>query len=100
MNNLTENFWETRYRQNIGKMTGICYRYVASRQVAEDLAHDAEEEIQELTNKHTKTVDDVVSEKEVDIKLLLAWKNKSTVYSTLLSTIAVLIITEIVKGHL
>jgi ribosome recycling factor len=35
--------------------------------LSEDLAHDAEEEIQQLTNKHTKAVDDVVNEKEVDI---------------------------------
>lgn len=35
--------------------------------LSEDLAHDAEEEIQQLTNMHTKTVDDVVNEKEVDI---------------------------------
>jgi ribosome recycling factor len=35
--------------------------------LSEDLAHDAEEDIQQITNKHTKTVDDVVSEKEVDI---------------------------------
>ncbi len=37
----TQNFWETTYRQNIGKMIGICYRYVRNRQIAEDLAHDA-----------------------------------------------------------
>jgi ribosome recycling factor len=35
--------------------------------LSEDLARDAEEEIQQLTNKHNKIVDDVVSEKEVDI---------------------------------
>jgi RNA polymerase sigma factor (sigma-70 family) len=34
-------FWETIYRQNIGKMIGICYRYTANRQLSEDLAHDA-----------------------------------------------------------
>jgi RNA polymerase sigma factor (sigma-70 family) len=38
---LKEEFWETTYQQNISKMTGICYRYVVSRQIAEDLAHDA-----------------------------------------------------------
>lgn len=36
-----QNFWETTYLQNIGKMIGICYRYVRNRQIAEDLAHDA-----------------------------------------------------------
>jgi ribosome recycling factor len=35
--------------------------------LSEDLARDAEEEIQQLTNKHSKSVDDVVNEKEVDI---------------------------------
>ncbi|HEY1055541.1 MAG TPA: RNA polymerase sigma factor, partial [Emticicia sp.] len=37
----TQNFWETAYKQNIGKMLGICYRYVRDKQIAEDLAHDA-----------------------------------------------------------
>jgi RNA polymerase sigma factor (sigma-70 family) len=37
----TDKFWETAYRQNIGKMIGICYRYTTNRQLAEDLAHDA-----------------------------------------------------------
>ncbi|MBA4854062.1 RNA polymerase sigma factor [Emticicia sp. BO119] len=37
----TQNFWETTYKQNIGKMLGICYRYVRDKQIAEDLAHDA-----------------------------------------------------------
>jgi RNA polymerase sigma factor (sigma-70 family) len=37
----TEKFWETTYRNQISKMIGICYRYVANRQAAEDLAHDA-----------------------------------------------------------
>ena len=41
MTELTEKFWETIYREQIGRMIGICYRYVANRQVAEDLAHDA-----------------------------------------------------------
>lgn len=35
--------------------------------LSEDLARDLEEEIQQLTNKHSNTVDDVVGEKEVDI---------------------------------
>lgn len=35
--------------------------------LSEDLARDAENEIQELTNRHSKTVDDVVNEKEIDI---------------------------------
>lgn len=37
----TQNFWETAYKQNIGKMLGICYRYVRDKQIAEDLTHDA-----------------------------------------------------------
>ncbi|MDO1451245.1 sigma-70 family RNA polymerase sigma factor [Rhodocytophaga aerolata] len=37
----TEKFWDTIYRQNIRKLTGICYRYTASYPLAEDLAHDA-----------------------------------------------------------
>jgi ribosome recycling factor len=35
--------------------------------LSKDLAHDAEVEIQNLTNKHSDTVDEVVKEKEVDI---------------------------------
>ena len=35
--------------------------------LSEDLAHDAEEQILQLTNKHAKTIDDIVNEKEVDI---------------------------------
>jgi RNA polymerase sigma factor (sigma-70 family) len=38
---LTETFWETTYKQNIGRMTGICYRYTGDRETAGDLAHDA-----------------------------------------------------------
>lgn len=34
-------FWTRKYRQNIGKMIGVCYRYVLDRDLAEDLAHDA-----------------------------------------------------------
>ena len=41
MTELNEKFWETIYQEQIGRMIGICYRYVANRQVAEDLAHDA-----------------------------------------------------------
>ena len=41
MTQLMQNFWETAYKQNIGKMLGICYGYVRDKQVAEDLAHDA-----------------------------------------------------------
>lgn len=37
----TTKFWEAIYSRNIGKMIGICYRYTANRQLAEDLAHDA-----------------------------------------------------------
>ena len=35
--------------------------------LSEDLARDAENDIQELTNKYSKTVDEIVKEKEVDI---------------------------------
>ncbi|MBR5644280.1 MAG: sigma-70 family RNA polymerase sigma factor [Salinivirgaceae bacterium] len=38
---LTTDFWTKAYNRNIGKLTGVCYRYVADRQLAEDLAHDA-----------------------------------------------------------
>jgi RNA polymerase sigma factor (sigma-70 family) len=34
-------FWTSAYRNNIGKMIGVCYRYTMDRQTAEDLAHDA-----------------------------------------------------------
>lgn len=37
----TTDFWTKAYNRNIGKLTGVCYRYVADRQLAEDLAHDA-----------------------------------------------------------
>jgi RNA polymerase sigma factor (sigma-70 family) len=37
----TAKFWEAIYNRNIRKMIGICYRYTANRQLAEDLAHDA-----------------------------------------------------------
>lgn len=37
----TTDFWTKAYNRNIDKMTGVCYRYVADRQLAEDLAHDA-----------------------------------------------------------
>jgi hypothetical protein len=37
----TAKFWEAIYSRNIAKMIGICYRYTANRQLAEDLAHDA-----------------------------------------------------------
>ena len=41
MIDLTEKFWKEAYQTHIGKMIGICFRYVANRQAAEDLAHDA-----------------------------------------------------------
>jgi len=41
MDQLSSNSWETIYRQNIARMTGICYRYTRNRQTAEDLAHEA-----------------------------------------------------------
>lgn len=34
-------FWAEQYRQHIGKMVGVCYRYVADWTLAEDLAQDA-----------------------------------------------------------
>ena len=37
----TKQFWTRIYEKNIGKMVGVCYRYVGDHAVAEDLAHDA-----------------------------------------------------------
>ena len=37
----TKQFWTRIYEKNIGKMVGVCYRYVGDLAVAEDLAHDA-----------------------------------------------------------
>jgi RNA polymerase sigma-70 factor (ECF subfamily) len=34
-------FWTKQYRSHIGKMVGVCYRYVSDWPLAEDLAHDA-----------------------------------------------------------
>ncbi len=34
-------FWAKEYQRNIGKMVGVCYRYVGDWQLAEDLAQDA-----------------------------------------------------------
>lgn len=34
-------FWSEQYRRHIGKMVGVCYRYVADWALAEDLAQDA-----------------------------------------------------------
>lgn len=36
-----EEFWAKQYKSHIGKMVGVCYRYVGDWQVAEDLAQDA-----------------------------------------------------------
>ncbi|MBO4489688.1 MAG: sigma-70 family RNA polymerase sigma factor [Bacteroidales bacterium] len=36
-----QRFWTRAYQRNIGKMIGVCYRYVGNRALAEDLAHDA-----------------------------------------------------------
>ncbi|MCF0062810.1 RNA polymerase sigma factor [Dyadobacter chenwenxiniae] len=41
MDNISKHFWEDAYRQNIGKMIAVCWRYTHDRQTAEDLAHDA-----------------------------------------------------------
>jgi ribosome recycling factor len=37
------------------------------KELSEDLRHDAEEEIQELTNSHTKLIDDIIKHKETEI---------------------------------
>ncbi len=37
----TTDFWTKAYNRNISKLTGVCYRYVADHQLAEDLAQDA-----------------------------------------------------------
>lgn len=37
----TKQFWTRIYQKNIGKMVGVCYRYVGDHAVAEDLAHEA-----------------------------------------------------------
>lgn len=34
-------FWAREYKRNIGKIVGVCYRYVADWDLAEDLAQDA-----------------------------------------------------------
>jgi RNA polymerase sigma factor (sigma-70 family) len=36
-----KQFWTKAYQRNIGKMVGVCSRYVGDRAVAEDLAHEA-----------------------------------------------------------
>ena len=36
-----KSFWTKKYKQNIAKMIGVCYRYVPVRETAEDIAHDA-----------------------------------------------------------
>ena len=36
-----KQFWTKAYQRNIGKMVGMCCRYVGDRSVAEDLAHEA-----------------------------------------------------------
>lgn len=36
-----KTFWTREYQRNIGKMIGVCYRYVPDRATAEDLAHSA-----------------------------------------------------------
>src|ERR1041384_2417276 len=41
MDNLSQEFWEAAYRQQIDRMIGVCYRYTQNKQVAEDLAHHA-----------------------------------------------------------
>lgn len=41
MKNEINTFWKRTYQKQIGKMIGVCYRYVQDRATAEDLAHDA-----------------------------------------------------------
>ncbi len=41
MDQSSSKSWETVYRENIARLTGICYRYAGNRQTAEDLAHEA-----------------------------------------------------------
>ena len=36
-----QQFWTRTSQKNLGKMIGVCYRYVGDRSVAEDLAHEA-----------------------------------------------------------
>ena len=38
---LTKDFWEKAYRENASRLIGVCRRYVADSDLAEDLAHDA-----------------------------------------------------------
>lgn len=44
-------FWAKQYRSHIGKMVGVCYRYVGDWPLAEDLAHDAF--LKAIENGHT-----------------------------------------------
>jgi RNA polymerase sigma factor (sigma-70 family) len=39
--NLTREYWEKVYRENASKIVGICFRYVADKELAEDLMQDA-----------------------------------------------------------
>ena len=54
MTDFTDKFWDTNYRKQIGKLIGICYRYVSNQQVAEDLAHDAFVESGLITKNNNK----------------------------------------------
>ncbi|MBR4134879.1 MAG: sigma-70 family RNA polymerase sigma factor [Bacteroidales bacterium] len=38
---MTKSFWTRQYQRHIDEMIGLCYRYVANRETAEDLAHNA-----------------------------------------------------------
>ncbi|MBO4489488.1 MAG: sigma-70 family RNA polymerase sigma factor [Bacteroidales bacterium] len=38
---MTKSFWTRQYQKHINEMIGVCYRYVANRETAEDLAHNA-----------------------------------------------------------
>ncbi len=39
--NFDKNFWEDTYQRNIGKLIGLCYRYVGNKEISEDIAHNS-----------------------------------------------------------
>ncbi|MCB0655277.1 MAG: RNA polymerase sigma factor [Saprospiraceae bacterium] len=41
MKDQTSTFWEELYRNNIGTLIAVCYRYTGNRPLSEDLAHEA-----------------------------------------------------------
>lgn len=36
-----KNFWEYTYQRNIGRLIGLCYRYVGNKEISEDIAHNS-----------------------------------------------------------